>query len=714
MASDNREGGRVAAGTGRQVGHVRDAIKREFEGLIHLDDFGNRDPGQREQAFLSRGLAALFARGLTDCDSATAAKFVIDGRDDYGIDAVAILDGAPRIWLIQSKWSDRGSAGFGVGDALKLINGLHRIDQHQYGRLNDRFASLASQVNVALNNPHAQVTLLVAVMGPGELSSEVVECFEDAKRQFNSLGPTLDYEVRNAVDAWQIIRNDFAEPTIELEVKMQQSIHITQPFEAFYGNVPAGEIAQWYEEHSERLFSQNIRKFLGLTNVNYGIVETLTEDPDAFWYFNNGITVLCDTIEAVPWSRSSPHGPVTLKLSNASVVNGAQTVAATHEAMRKGGELAERAYVGVRVISVKGCPEGFGTQVTKATNTQNHVDRRDFVSLDPAQSGVREDFLLSLQKTYVVKRGEMDPPPDAGCSVVEAATALACAHSDPRLVVRVKVTPEMLWEEGSHGIYAKLFSRPPSAQQIWRCVLLYRAVGAALHNSRHERSGRAASIAEHGNLLVAHLVFQYVGVDHFEDSDEDWERFVAQVPEVTAKVMAWLIYRVDAEFSASAFIVSTFTNEQRCRLLVERVLSDIERDEPVPETPPEYRPVPVQRHRRPNVVPTLVDSGRITDGAALSFKMGTGAEREALADWLAEDPLRAQATWVNERSKPLLWSVDGKRYSPSGLVMHMWKLARWESAWVSVQGTTRWVVPGEGTLAECADAVLVERDTGDE
>lgn len=698
----------------RQVGHVRDAIKREFEGLIHLDDLVNRDPAQREQAFLSRGLAALFARNLVGCDSSTAAKFVIDGRDDYGIDAVVIMDGAPRIWLIQSKWSDRGGAGFGVGDALKLINGLRRIDQRQYGRLNDRFASLAGQVNLALNNPHAQVTLLVAVMGAGGLSPEVEECFEDARREFNSLGPTLDYEVRNAVDAWQIIRNDFAEPTIELEVKMKQSIHITQPFEAYYGNVPAGEIAQWYEEHGERLFGKNIRKFLGLTTVNHGIVETLTDDPDAFWYFNNGITVLCDTIAAVPWSRSSPHGPMTLTLSSASVVNGAQTVAAIHEAMRKGRELAERAYVGVRVISVRACPEGFGTQITKATNTQNHVDRRDFIALDPVQNRIREDFLLSLQKNYVIKRGEMDPPPNAGCSVVEAATALACAHSDPRLVVRVKVSPETLWEEGSQGIYEKLFGRPPSAQQIWRCVLLYRAVGAALHDSRHEREGRAASTAEHGNLLVAHLVFQYAGVDNFEEPDEDWETFVTQVPEITVKVMAWLIYRVDEEFSEKSFIRSTFANEQRCGLLVKRVLSDLARDEPVPEAPAEYRPVKVRRPRRPDAVPTLVDSGRIHDGTVLSFRAETKPEQDALAGWLAEEPRRAQATWVNERSKPLLWSADGKRYSPSGLVMHMWKLARWESAWESVQGSKRWVLPGQGTLAELADAVLAEREADDE
>jgi hypothetical protein len=66
---------------------------------------------------------------------------------------------------------------------------------------------------------------------------------------------------------------------------------------------------------------------------------------------------------------------------------------------------------------------------------------------------------------------------------------------------------------------------------------------------------------------------------------------------------------------------------------------------------------------------------------------------------------------VNERAKPLLWSADGKRYSASGLVTHMWRLAQWEKAPVSVQGPARWDVPGRGTLVDLADAVLKEQDT---
>ena len=55
------------------------------------------------------------------------------------------------------------------------------------------------------------------------------------------------------------------------------------------------------------------------------MLDTLTNKPEDFRYFNNGITVLCDSAERRNWSRGT-KGPVDVALKGASVVNGAQTV----------------------------------------------------------------------------------------------------------------------------------------------------------------------------------------------------------------------------------------------------------------------------------------------------------------------------------------------------------------------------------------------------
>jgi hypothetical protein len=557
-----------------QVRHVREALRREFDGLIDLSDFKNRQLFERDQAFLSRSLAALMVRNRTGWESTAAAKTVIDGRDDHGIDAVASTDSVPRLWLVQAKWSDQGRAGFSVADALKLIEGLRLIDQREFVRFNSRFRRFAEQINSVMRDPHIKIRLVIALMGTQRLSSDVEQCLRDAQAEFNGYGPILEYEVCCAGDIWQIVREDIAEPSIDLVAKMEKWIHLTEPFEAYYGTVSVGEVAQWYADHGDRLFARNIRKPLGLTQVNLNLVETLTQNAESFWYFNNGITVLCDTIEAVPWSRTS-HGPVELRLQGATVVNGAQTVAATHEAIQADAGASGNGCVGVRVISIAGCPDGFATEVTKATNTQNRVEPRDFVALDPVQSHIREDFALSLQKTYVVKRGEMDPSPEAGCSVVHAATSLACAHRNVELVVRAKRDPALLWESGSKGAYRLLFEKPPSAYRIWRSVLLLRAVGATLNYDQGSREGRAAAIAQHGDLLIAHLVLQHAGLSGIDDPDYEWEEILERVPDLTAEMLAWLIHHVDHEFGSTSFISSTFGNPERCRILVERVLSDL-------------------------------------------------------------------------------------------------------------------------------------------
>lgn len=82
--------------------------------------------------------------------------------------------------------------------------------------------------------------------------------------------------------------------------------------------------------------------------------------------------------------------------------------------------------------------------------------------------------------------------------------------------------------------------------------------------------------------------------------------------------------------------------------------------------------------------------------------------KAAVQDWLAEDPRRAQATWVNDRVRCLLWAYDGKRYSASRLVIHLWECAGYEDAPVAAQGPVRWVLADGTSLWELALRLLGE------
>ena len=87
------------------------------------------------------------------------------------------------------------------------------------------------------------------------------------------------------------------------------------------------DIGKW-KEFGQSLYHRNLRGFKGSTDVNEGIVKTARFSADNFWYFNNGITILCAKLSKQPLGGSNRASGV-FECEGASVVNGAQTVGKT-------------------------------------------------------------------------------------------------------------------------------------------------------------------------------------------------------------------------------------------------------------------------------------------------------------------------------------------------------------------------------------------------
>lgn len=699
-----------------EVQHIKGALLREFQNRISMDDFEKKDPTERETALLSRAVSAKAARILADCTSDEAAAWVIDGRDDFGIDCVAFSASGSELWLIQAKWKDKGTAGFDTEAALKLVHGLKKLDNRDLDHFNERLQLLADRVHGVLRLPTCKVNLVIALMGDGRLSVETRNILGEAAKEFGGRGRSVEYRVLDQRDFHRAIREDLEPQPITLKATMDREWYSREtPYKAVIGEVSADQLARWYggqsdgddhdKGHGERLYDRNVRKSLGLTGVNQTMVESMLREPEGFLYRHNGITVQCDRVEQEYHAKRAVGQPTTLTLHNASVVNGAQTVSSAFRAYERDPEAVAEAYVLVRIISLEGAPEGFGRSITKATNTQNHMERRDFIAIDTVQSEIQKDFSLSLDKEYVFRRGELDPAPESGCSVTEAATALACMHRDSSLAVRVKGSTNALWEEGRGGAYTLLFGQQPSAQQIWRAVQVFRLVRDQLTQLRAKFTGRPAAVVDSGGLLVAHLVFQRIGRDKFDEPDDEWAAVIGEVPGQVSAVLLCLITMVDTLFTSKSYVTSTFANEERCARLVAAVLGVLERGTG-PDSPMNLKALMEgtgpKRRRRPQTVRLLVDHDAINDGTPLVYAPST-VEELAIGAWLDEDPRRRRATWVNDRRTPILWEADGKRYSPTGLVSQMWNAADWKEQWSAVQGPKQWRVPGDGTLVEIAE-----------
>ena len=94
----------------------------------------------------------------------------------------------------------------------------------------------------------------------------------------------------------------------------------------------------------KKLFARNIRGFLGMKSpVNKGMEETLKKEPERFFYYNNGVTIICDEAE-----RKSSGGRDILQVANPQVINGQQTTRTL--AAQQYRIAATRAELGTRTI----------------------------------------------------------------------------------------------------------------------------------------------------------------------------------------------------------------------------------------------------------------------------------------------------------------------------------------------------------------------------
>jgi hypothetical protein len=553
------------------VRHIREALKTGFSSYIDLSDYAKANESVREKAFLSRGLAALAIQRFTGLPPRDAARTVVDGTGDNGIDAIVVDEDQKLVILVQSKWDGSGNGGLGLGDARNFIAGFRDLLNLKYDRFTSALQSQQGQITAALDNPDTRYMLVVAITGQTELAKPVQDAFQDELDEINETQPLVTLEILGLNELHGLIAEGLDGSRINLDVTLENWGTIGEPYEAYYGIMAASNVSDWYERHGDRLFSQNIRKSLGRTSVNEALDDTLIDDPGHFWYFNNGITALCESIKRTARGATSrTYGDFAL--AGVSVVNGAQTVAAIHRAAHRDQKSVNDARVWVRFISLEGCPPDFGTAVTRATNTQNTVEPRDFVALDPEQSRLRTELVLSLHKTYSIKRGEPTPPVDDGCTVVDATVALACANRETQLTVLAKSKVGSLWESIEKPPYRLLFNPSTGPYKVWRCVEVMRMVDKELGRIQRDLDGRQKSIVHQGNRLILHMVFRRLDLHRVDDPDLNWTAELTKVTKLTQEITEILIDEVERTYPGS-YVTSLFKSSAKCRDLVSKVRS---------------------------------------------------------------------------------------------------------------------------------------------
>ena len=201
-------------------------------------------------------------------------------------------------------------------------------------------------------------------------------------------GITSNYAENINIEFWGIedLRVQFTEwYGLETTDKISEMINLTgelielkDPYNCILGQISGRELSRLYRAHKQKLFELNIRQWLGKNKANKGITQSVYESPEEFFYYNNGITAVCEEFESTKDSKGRSSG---INTKNFQIINGAQTVKSIADSV----DINESVRVLFRLIRVDQSYSSFSNNVIKFQNTQSAVKDYDFRSNDPIQ-----------------------------------------------------------------------------------------------------------------------------------------------------------------------------------------------------------------------------------------------------------------------------------------------------------------------------------------
>ncbi len=535
-----------------------------YKDLIDLSDIDDKKHGNDviDQHFRTRALAAYAIKSLAEVGYDVSADCVTDGYGDNGVDAIFFSKSDRVIYLIQSKWSQDGSGSISVGDAQKFQQGFRDLINARFERFNTKVKNKQSELDEALNDANTRIVMAVVYTGTQPVSDGVKNIISDLTSEINDTSEVLVFKILRQSNIYNSIARGADSQPIDVELALHSWGQVREPYQAYYGQVSAVEVAGWWNEHFPHIFSPNIRVYLGNTDINDSMIDSVINSPEKFWYFNNGITALCANLSKKPIGGAGRDMGV-FECNDFRIVNGAQTVGSIAAAADKNPEQIEHAKVPIRVISLANTPDDFGKDITKNNNTQNRIDRRDFVALDENQERIKSELVLD-GVSYVYKSGESIPPGEDGFDLVEATITLACGSDNITYAVQAKREIGRLWDDITKAPYRALFNDGLAGPKLWRMILVMRELDKFLVRKSKNEEGRRRLCAIHGNRLVSFIAFSGLDdnvVDGFGKL-EDSER--SDIEDVVNKVYESVFASIEHNYPDS-YPASLFKNVSKCQ-----------------------------------------------------------------------------------------------------------------------------------------------------
>lgn len=484
---------------------VQSKLDELFANKIDLTDAINDE--ERKNKYYTRAIAALaiVMRCGIDCDS--AAKTITDGYHDMGIDAIYNDVAQKKLILVQSKWRKDGNGSVSQEEANTFVAGLKRIINLDFEGCNTKVEAKQPEITAAIRDMDYQIEMIFCHTGSQNMDTYALRPIDELLAQVNEDDTTelLIFVESKLQDIYDYLANGQNSDNIVLDdVLLNNWGTIDAPYKAYYGTIPVAAIGEWFTQYGNRLFAKNIRYYKGSTEVNQGIKEVLKNEPDKFFYYNNGIKILCKKITKKA-AYSTDRNTGLFVLEGVSLVNGAQTTGTIGAVYAESPELLSSACVYIQMIDLGDASEEQAMQITKLSNTQNKIEGKDFASLDPNQERLRME--LSFEGIqYLYKAGAKVDSPERQISLDEAIIAQACSLDDLTITALAKRNVGALTENIEKPPYKLLFNGSSNSFSLHNNVQVLRAVDHCISQNEPTVTGRKRLVLVHGNRYLLHKI----------------------------------------------------------------------------------------------------------------------------------------------------------------------------------------------------------------
>jgi len=257
-------------------------------------------------------------------------------------------------------------------------------------------------------------------------------------------------------------------------LNVESGFEIAGPaWKAFVTAVSLRFIRNEFNKHKTKLFSANVRDYLGSIsaagNINNGIRKTAQEEPGNFWAYNNGLTILVNSFSKPEKMKS---GRIKFTFSGMSIVNGAQTTGAVAGLVNAPPITAK-----VPVRFVQTSDSDIVYDIIRYNNSQNKIAASDFRSTDPIQRRLKDDMAKIPGAEYEGgRRGGITDVIRRRPNLLSSYTvgqALAALYGEPTIAYNQKTD---IWVADS--LYARYFNENTTAAHIVFAYSLFKSVEA--------------------------------------------------------------------------------------------------------------------------------------------------------------------------------------------------------------------------------------------